>query len=54
MKQDSVNLTRWLNKNVKTVRKNITLPEDLNTWAKENGINVSKVATDALHELQRA
>lgn len=50
----SVNLTRWLNKNVKTVRRNITLPEDLNTWAKENGINVSKVATDALHELQRA
>lgn len=50
----SVNMTRWLNKNIKTVRRNITLPEDLNNWAKENKINVSKVTTDALQQLQQS
>lgn len=50
----SVNMTRWLNKNVKTVRRNITLPADLNEWAKQNKINVSKVTTDALYDMQKA
>ena len=30
----SVNMTQWLKKHGKTVRKNITIPEDLNNWAK--------------------
>lgn len=50
----SVNMTRWLNKNVKTVRRNITLPADLNEWAKQNKINVSKAATDALYDMREA
>lgn len=50
----SANMTRWLNKNVKTVRRNITLPADLNEWAKQNKINVSKVTTDALYDMQEA
>ena len=49
----SVNMNQWLNKHGKTVRKNITIPEDLNNWAKENNINVSRVTTDALRALQR-
>ncbi len=49
----SVNMTQWLKKHGKTVRKNITIPEDLNNWAKENNINVSRVTTDALRALQR-
>lgn len=48
----SVNMTQWLKKHGKTVRKNITIPEDLNNWAKENNINVSRVTTDALRALQ--
>lgn len=48
----SVNMTRWLNKYGKTVRRNISLPADLNEWAKENKINVSKVATEALYAMQ--
>lgn len=50
----SVNMTRWLNKNIKTVRRNITLPEDLNNWAKQNKINVSKITADALAQLQQS
>lgn len=49
----SVNMTRWLDKYGKKVRRNISLPADLNEWAKENKINVSKVTTDALYDLQR-
>ena len=48
----SVNMTRWLNKYGKTVRRNISLPAGLNDWAKKNKINVSKVATEALYNLQ--
>lgn len=48
----SVNMTRWLNKYGKTVRRNISLPVGLNEWAKKNKINVSKVATQALYNLQ--
>lgn len=36
----------------KTVRRNITLPEGLNNWAKDNKINVSKVTTEALRSMQ--
>lgn len=50
----SVNMTRWLNKYGKTVRRNISIPADLNEWAKRNKINVSKVATDALYDMQEA
>jgi hypothetical protein len=50
----SVNMTRWLNKYGKTVRRNISIPADLNDWAKKNKINVSKVATEALYDLQEA
>lgn len=42
----TVDMTKWLNS--KTVRRNITVPEYLNNLAKEKGINVSRVATDAL------
>lgn len=47
----SVNMTKWLNDYGKTVRKNITISEGLNNWAKENNINVSRVATEALKQL---
>lgn len=50
----TVNMTKWLNRHQKKVRRNITLPEGLNDWAKENNINVSKVATKALQEMQEA
>lgn len=50
----SVNMTRWLNKYGKTVRRNISLPAELNEWAKKNKINVSKVATEALYDMQEA
>ncbi len=48
----SVNMTRWLNEHEKTVRRNISLPASLNEWAKENKINVSKVTTQALYDMQ--
>lgn len=47
----TVNMRRWLNDHGKTVRRNITIPENINNWAKENNINVSKVTTEALKEL---
>lgn len=47
----SVNMTKWLNDYGKTVRKNITISEGLNNWAKENNINVSRVATKVLKQL---
>lgn len=47
----SVNMTRWLNDYGKTVRRNVTIPEGLNNWAKENNINVSKVTTEALKQM---
>lgn len=50
----TVNLTKWRNKHEKTVRRNISLPESLNKWAKTNKINVSKVTTDALTDLRNA
>lgn len=30
-----VNMTKWRSKYSKTVRRNISLPEDLNNWAKK-------------------
>jgi len=50
----TVNMTKWHSRYGKTVRRNITIPKGLNDWAKENKINVSKVATDALRELQES
>jgi len=47
----TVNMRRWFNDHGKTVRRNITIPENINNWAKENNINVSKVTTEALKEL---
>lgn len=47
----TVNMRRWLNDYGKTVRRNVTIPESLNEWAKLNNVNVSKVTTEALKEL---
>lgn len=47
-----VSLTNFYKKYGKTVRKNISVPEYLANWAKENKINVSRVASDALKALQ--
>lgn len=49
-----VNMDKWLDQNQKTVRRNISIPEGLNNWAKKNKINVSKVATDALRKMQES
>lgn len=50
----TVNMAKWLNQYGKTVRLNISLPEELNNWAKENNINVSQVTTNALREMKEA
>lgn len=50
----TVNMAKWLNQYGKTVRRNISIPEGLNNWAKENKINVSQVTTEALREMQEA
>lgn len=47
----NVNMTKWQAKYGKTVRRNVTIPEELNKWAKENSINVSKVVTQALMQM---
>lgn len=47
-----VDLTKFNQKYGKTVRKNVSVPEYLVAWAKENKINVSRVASDALRALQ--
>ncbi|MBP2058600.1 putative RNase H-like HicB family nuclease [Lactobacillus colini] len=47
-----VNMSKWLNQHQKTVRRNVSIPENLNDWAKKNKINVSKVVTDALRSMQ--
>lgn len=47
-----VNLSNYYQKYGKSVRKSITVPEYLANWAKENKINVSRVASDALKGLQ--
>lgn len=49
----NVNMTRWQAKHGKTVRRNVTIPEGLNNWAKENSINVSQVVTEALAQMQK-
>lgn len=49
----NVNMTRWQAKHGKTVRRNVTIPEGLNNWAKENSINVSQVVTEALTQMQK-
>ncbi|MFV5783033.1 hypothetical protein [Pediococcus acidilactici] len=41
-------MSKWLKKNSKTVKKTITVPEYLNEMAKEQNINVSRVASEAL------
>lgn len=50
----TVNMTKWMNQYGKSVRRNISLPEGLNNWAKKNKINVSKVTAQALRDMQGA
>lgn len=47
----SVNMSQWLKQHPTTVRRNISIPDYLNIWAKENNINVSKVTTEALKQM---
>lgn len=47
-----VDVSKYLQKYSKMVRKSITVPEYLSDWAKENKVNVSRVASDALRGLQ--
>lgn len=49
----TVNMTKWKNRNSKKVRKNITIPKSLSDWAKNNGINISRVTTEALEQMMR-
>ena len=49
----NVNMTRWQAKYGRAVRRNVTIPERLNNWAKENSINVSQVVTEALSQMQK-
>jgi len=44
----AVDMTAFRKKFSRTVRKNITIPEYLNSLAKKKGVNVSAVATEAL------
>ncbi|BAP85242.1 antitoxin HicB [Paucilactobacillus hokkaidonensis JCM 18461] len=50
----SVNMDQWLKKYGKTVRRNISIPEYLNDWAKDNNVNVSRITTDALKKIKDA
>lgn len=50
----SVNMTQWRKKYGRVVRKSITIPGYLADWAKENHVNVSRVASDALRGLQES
>ena len=49
-----VSLANFYAKYGQSVRKNISIPEYLADWAKENKINVSRVAADALRSLMNA
>lgn len=45
----AIDLQSWLNRNrVKTIHRSVTIPEYLNSWAKENKINVSRLITQQL------
>lgn len=44
-------MAEWIKQHPTIVRRNISLPDYLNNWAKENNINVSKVTTEALKQL---
>jgi predicted RNase H-like HicB family nuclease len=48
----AVDMGKWLKKYGKSVRRNISIPEYLNDWAKANQVNVSRVTTEALKKLQ--
>ena len=50
----TINMAKWLSQYGKTVRRNVSIPEGLNKWAKENKINVSRVTTRALQQLREA
>lgn len=45
-----VDMATWHLKNSKTIRKTITMPDYLNRLAKRNGLNVSKIATQAVKQ----
>jgi post-segregation antitoxin (ccd killing protein) len=47
----SVDMRAWMASTSKTIKKTITVPKYVSDLAKERGINVSKVATEALEEL---
>lgn len=37
-------------KNTKRIRRNVTIPQYLNDWAKQTGINVSQILTETLDQ----
>ncbi|WP_412989713.1 hypothetical protein ACLJJ6_01560 [Pediococcus siamensis] len=43
-------INEYAGKNTKRIRRNVTIPQYLNDWAKQSGINVSQVLTDALDQ----
>ncbi|MCV3314991.1 type II toxin-antitoxin system HicB family antitoxin [Pediococcus ethanolidurans] len=43
-------ITEYAGKNTKRIRRNVTIPQYLNDWAKQTGINVSQVLTEALDQ----
>lgn len=51
----TVNMTQWYTEKAralktKTIRRTITIPEYLNDLAKENGLNVSRIASEAIEK----
>ncbi|GEL16073.1 hypothetical protein [Pediococcus cellicola] len=43
-------INEYSGKNTKRIRRNVTIPQYLNDWAKQSGINVSQVLTEALDQ----
>jgi len=46
----SVNMSDWMARNSKTIKKTVTVPEYLAKAAKEQGLNSSQIFTEALHD----
>ncbi|KGO32555.1 type II toxin-antitoxin system HicB family antitoxin (plasmid) [Oenococcus alcoholitolerans] len=44
----TVDMSDWLKKNTRTVKRSITIPKYLDDLARKNSTNVSRVATEAL------
>ena len=47
----SVDMDKWIGRNMKKVKRSITVPAYLNDMAKERKINVSRVTTEALEAI---